>query len=207
MIEIKLDLDLGGVLADLDQLASDVRERAAVSAVNKTLAKARTNMIRAISREFNVTAGYVRERLRVEGAVYRQGAAGISGTLNGSGQRGAKRSANVIAFLEKSVSLAQARKRAKAGTLDQLHFQIKRTGKRVVIPGAFIGNQGRTVFRRVGRSRLPIEAVQTIGVPQMFNTKRLNAVVVRAIQEDFPDIFEHELKFYTDRFNARRAGG
>lgn len=207
MIEIKLDLDLGGVLADLDQLASDVRERAAVSAVNKTLAKARTNMIRAISREFNVTAGYVRERLRVEGAVYRQGAARISGTLNGSGQRGAKRSANVIAFLEKSVSLAQARKRAKAGTLDQLHFQIKRTGKRVVIPGAFIGNQGRTVFRRVGRSRLPIEAVQTIGVPQMFNTKRLNAVVVRAIQEDFPDIFEHELKFYTDRFNARRAGG
>lgn len=205
MIEIKLDLDLGGVLADLDQLASDVRERAAVSAVNKTLAKARTNMIRAISREFNVTAGYVRERLRLEGAVYRQGAARISGTLNGGGQRGAKRSANVIAFLEKSVSLAQARKRAKAGTLDQLHFQIKRTGKRVVIPGAFIGNHGRTVFRRVGRSRLPIEAVQTIDVPQMFNTKRLNAVVVRAIQEDFPDIFEHELKFYTDRFNARRA--
>ena len=67
-INVEVKLNLGGVFAALDQLQSDIGERAAVSAVNKTLAKARTNMIRAISREFNVTAGYVRERLRIEGA-------------------------------------------------------------------------------------------------------------------------------------------
>jgi hypothetical protein len=130
------------------------RERAAVSAINKTLAKAKTNMIRAISREYNVSAGYVRERLRVEAATYRRGAAQIYGTLNGSGERGRKRSANVIAFLEKSVTSWRRRRKARRpATLSQLHFQIKRGSSRVVIPGAFIGNKGRTVFQRVGKER------------------------------------------------------
>jgi hypothetical protein len=201
---VKFDIkhNFPDVMRQLDQLQKDLRDQAMVSAVNKTMAKAKTNMIRVISREFNVTAGYVRERLNVARARFRNGRAIIEATLDGSNK---KRSANLIAFLEKSTSLAQARKRAKAGNLDQLHFQIKRTGGRVVIPGAFIGNKGRTVFIREGKTRLPIKAVQTVGIPQMFNTKRLNAVVVQAMKDDFPDIFEHEAKYYVDRFNARRA--
>jgi hypothetical protein len=203
MIEVKIDVRLGGLLADLDRLQSDVRERAAVSAVNKTLAKAQTNMIRAISREFNVSAGYVRDRLNIARAKFAGGRAFIAGALQATGAK--KRSANLIAFVEKSVTLAQAKKRAKAGTLDQLHFRIKRQGKMVVIPGAFIANKGRTVFIREGKSRLPIKALQTIDVPQMFNTKRLNKVVVDAIDKDFPGIFANEMKFFVDRFNRGRA--
>lgn len=204
-INVMAKVDLGGAYAALAQLQSDIRERAAVSAVNKTLAKARTNMTRAITRAYNVTSTYVRDRLRVEGAVYRNGQAYIYGTLNGSGARGKKRSANLIAFIEKSTTFAQAKQREKAGTHGQLHFQIKRTGPRVVIPGAFIGNKGRTVFIRQGKPRLPIKALQTIDVPQMFNQRDVNRAVVRAIENDFPSIFAHELKFYTDRFNARRG--
>jgi hypothetical protein len=206
-INVGVDIDIGGATADLDELQVAVREQAAVSAINKTLAKGRTNMIRAISREYNVTAGYVRERLRIEGATYQRGKAQIFGTLSGSGARGQKRSANLIAFLEKSVTFAQAKKRAKAGTLDQLHFQIKRGARRVVIPGAFVGNKGRTVFIRRGKDRLPIDPVQTIDVPQMFNARRVNDVVRRAIEQDFPDIYEHEVQFYTSRFSQKRARG
>lgn len=205
-IKIEVKVDLGGTLAALDLLRADVRERAAVSAINKTLAKARTGMTRAIARTYNVTSTYVRDRLKVEGAVYKGGRAYIYGTLSGSGVRGAKRSANLIAFVEKSTTFAQAKKRAKAGTLGQLHFQIKRTGPRVVIPGAFIGNKGRTVFIRQGKSRLPIDALQTIDVPQMFNQRDINRTIVRAMENDFPAIFKHEMQFYTDRFNRRGAG-
>lgn len=204
-INVEIKVNLGGVMAALDELQAAVRERAAVSAINKTLAKARTNMTRAIARHYNVTSTYVRDRLRVEGAVYRGGRAHIYGTLNGSGKRGKGRSANLIAFVEKSTSLAQARKRAKAGTLEQLHFQIKKTGPRVVIPGAFIGNKGRTVFIRQGKPRLPIKALQTIDVPQMFNQRDINRSVRRAMENDFPPIFAHELKFWTDRFNRKAA--
>ncbi|MCL5459996.1 hypothetical protein M3M33_15265, partial [Loigolactobacillus coryniformis] len=76
-----------------------------------------------------------------------------------------------------------------------LKFKIKRAGGTVSINGAFIGNQGRTVFRRVGNKRLPIEGVSTIDVPQMFNTRRINAAVVAAMRAKFPAIFQRELTF------------
>lgn len=204
-INVQIKVNLGGALAALDKLQDDVRHRAAVSAVNKTLAKARTGMTRAIARAYNVTSTYVRDRLQVNGAIYRGGRAHIYGTLTGSGKSGKSRSANLIAFIEKSTTFAQAKKRQKAGTHGQLHFQIKRTGPRVVIPGAFIGNKGRTVFIRQGKERLPIKALQTIDVPQMFNQRDINRSVVRAMENDFPGIFRHELQHYTDRFNARGA--
>jgi hypothetical protein len=202
-MDLRIDADFGGVLAGLDLLQADIRERAAVSAVNKTLAKSKTNMVRAISREYNVSSAFVRDRLNIARAKFVGGKAVIAGALDGS--NGKKRSANLIAFVEKSVTLAQAKKRAKAGNLDQLHFQIKRKGVKTVIPGAFIANQGRTVFKREGKARLPIKAISTIGLPQMFTTRRLNQAVVDAMKTDFPAIFEHEVSYYTDRFNKRRA--
>lgn len=202
---VEIKVNLGGVAAAARLLRADIPERAATSAVNKTLAKARTAMTREITRTYNVTSTYVRDRLRIEGAVYRGGKAQVYGTLSGSGRNGPSRSANLIAFVEKSVTLAQAKKRAKAGTLNQLHFKIKKTGPKVVIPGAFIGNKGRTVFIRQGKARLPIQALQTIDVPQMFNSRRINKVVRDAMELEFPRIFEHELKFWTERFNRSVA--
>lgn len=202
-MDIRIKTDFGGAFAALDQLQADIRERAGVSAVNKTLAKGRTRMAREISREFNVTYGFVVERLNIAKAKFVGGKAVIAGALDGS--NGRKRSANLIAFVERKTTLAQAKKRAKAGTLDQLHFQIKRKGGRVTIPGAFIANQGRTVFMREGKARLPIKALTTIGIPQMFNTRRLNKIVVDLMREEFPAIFAHEVEYYTQRFNRRRA--
>ncbi|MCC2673064.1 MAG: hypothetical protein K0R58_11 [Ramlibacter sp.] len=219
MVNVTAKLNAVELLGLLDQLHLDVRDRAAVSAVNKAIAKGQTRMVRVISREYNVTAGYVRERLRIERAKFVRGKAVIAAALVGGGSRGAKRSANLIVFTERSTSLAQAKKRMKAGeggtyklgstTVSkalELRFKIKRGSAPKVIKGAFIGNQGRTVFIREGSARLPIKALSTIDVPQMFNTRRLNDEVVRSIEQDFPGIFEHEVKFFTDRFNARRAG-
>jgi len=53
-------------------------------------------------------------------------------------------------------------------------------------------------------ARLPIKALQTIDVGQMFNTRRINAKVVQLIEARFPDIFANEARFFTARFNAGR---
>lgn len=198
-MDIRIELKLGGLVREVDQLRGDVRERAAVSAVNKAVDKGKTRMTREISREFNVSQADVRDRLRIHKAKFVGGKAVIQATLDGS--NGKKRSMNLIAFVEKKVTLAEAKRRAKSGTLDQLRFQIKRKGQPVIIPGAFIANKGRTVFVREGKARLPIKALSTIAIPQMFTTRRLNTVVVDAMQRDFPGIFEHEVKYFTDRFN------
>lgn len=197
-MQLTIKADFAGVESALKRLQDDIGKRALASAMNKTVDLARTQMTREITSEFNITSGYVRERLRVRRAAAK-GLVLEAALIGGKGGR--RRSANIIAFVEKSVSLAQARKRAKAGTLDQLFVKVKRRGGKKPLRGAFIGNKGRTVFERVGKERLPIKPVQTIDVAQMFNTRKINAAVVRMIRQRFPEVFEREARFYVDRFN------
>lgn len=218
-MKLEIKTNFADVQRQLDSLQREVRDRAMASAMNKTLDLARTQMTRQIAGEFNVTAGYVRDRLRVRRASARgAGVVHLYASLIGGKAGGRRRSANIIAFVEKSVSLAQGRKRAKAGTLRQVHVKIKRKGGVKPLGDLrFIGNKGRTVFERIPERKMASRAgklnkhtqaigpVQTIDVAQMFNTRRINRAVVAMIRERFPQIFEHEAKFFVDRFN--RAGG
>lgn len=162
-----------------DQLASQVLARS----LNRTMEQARTAMSREIRSEFNLPAAYVRERLQIRKAFARSGQFSLQAELIGGDGR--RRSANVIRF--------GARPGAAGVSV------LIRKGGRKEIKGSFIGNKGRTVFRRTGDKRLPIEPVQTIDVAQMFNTRRINAAVVAAMRQKFPAIFERELRYAMTR--------
>ena len=196
-MKLSIRTNFPAVTTAMATMREDIARQALARAMNRTLDQARTRMQREITSEFNVSAGYVRERLTVRRA-FAGGRIEISAELIGG--KGKKRAANIIAFVERSVTLAQARKRAKDGTLQVLRVKVKR-GSTKPLPGAFIGNKGRTVFRRVGKKRLPIEPVQTIDVAQMFNTRRINEVVLATINARLPEIFEREAAFYLQRFN------
>ncbi len=183
----------------LNALQKDIAAQALASAVNKTLDRAKTAMVREIAAEFVVSQSYVRERLRIRRATRKGGVYAVEGALLGG--RDKRRSANIIAFVEQSVTLAEAKRRIKAGIQNQLFVRIKRGAGKKPLKGAFIGNKGRTVFRREGKERLPIKPVQTIDVAQMFNTKRINAAVVKTMREVFPTIFDREARFFVQRFN------
>lgn len=183
---ISIKTSLAEVQKRMDELQSNVRTKATVSAVNKTMEQARTQMVREITSEYALKAGYVRDRLRIRRASFKQGAFSVEASL--AGGDGKRRSANVMAF-----GARQVRK--------GVSVKIKKAGGRQIITGAFIANQGRTVFQRVGSKRLPIKPVRTIDVPSMFNQKRINSAVVAAITDKFPAIFEREARFYVARFN------
>lgn len=174
----------------LTELRKDIAERAAASAVNKTMAQAKTSMSKEIRSEFTVPAAKVNAALRVSKASFRNGLYRIEATLESPAKRG--RSLNVINF--------QARQTSRG-----VSVKIKKGGPRKVIRSAFIANQGRTVFERVGKSRLPIKAVQTIDIAQMFNTRRINARVVKFIETKFPAVFAHEASFFLTKFNRGGA--
>jgi len=159
-------------------------ERAEVMAINKTATKAKTEMKRAISSEFMLTQREIAPHLRIVKA--RKGH--VMATLDpfDSPSKPGGRSMNLIHFMEKKVTLAQYRKRRKAEGRPQLRFKIKRGGGVKTIRGAFVGNKGRTVFQRTGKGRLPIKPVQTIGVPGMFNTRRINQRVLARIRKELP---------------------
>jgi hypothetical protein len=210
-MQLSIKTNFPAVQAALDRLQADVRDRALASAMNKTIDQARTGMVREITSEFNVKAAYVRERLRVRRASAKGRFAIEASLIGGKGGRG--RSANIIAFVEGVVSLAEGKRRAKAGTQNQLHVKVKKGGAKKPLKGAFIGNKGRTVFERVEGQQMSsrpgplnkhsqaIRPVQVIDVAQMFNTKRINAKVVQLMRDKFPAIFTREARFYTDRFN------
>lgn len=202
-MKLSIETNFKDVARQLKTLQADIATKATASALNKTVAQAKTAMGREITGEFNIKAAEVRDKLRIKRATARGGLVAIEAVLEAATGKGRGRGLNLIRFLEKSTSLAQARKRGKAGTQNQLHVQIKRSGGRKALGSAFIGNKGRTVFVRVGKERLPIKALTTIDVAQMFNTKRINAKVVQMIEAKFPTIFANEVRYFTERFNSR----
>lgn len=199
-MKIDIKTNFADVQRKLEELRSDIGDKVRASAMNRTLEQARTQMVREITAEYNLPTAYVRDMLRIQRASLKMGSFMMQASLIGGD--GKRRSANLIRFIERYVTLAQAKKRVKAGTLNQLLFQIKKAGGKKIISGAFIGNKGRTVFIRTGKSRLPIKALSTIDVPQMFNQRRINAAVVSAINTKFPEIFERELRYYITKFGS-----
>lgn len=178
--------------AKLEAMNQEIKAKVIASAINKTLDQAKTQMARQITSTYALPSAYVKDRLRVRGASPKGGMLKIEATLIGGDGR--RRAANIIMFAEKFTTLAQARKRSKRGTLQQLYVKVKRTGPAKPLPGAF--NKGRTVFERVGKSRLPIRPVQVIDVPQMFTSKAISNAVLAFIDTKFPEVFERESRYY-----------
>lgn len=195
MVALTIKSDFKNVQASLAKLSRDIEGRVISAALNKVAAKAKTEMTRAITSEFNLKAAEVSSRLRIVRANrnVKNWRVILDPFASGNfAKRGS--SLNLIRFVEKSVTLAEGRRRAKAGAKNKLYFQIKKAGGKKPVTGAFIGNQGRTVFVRTGTARLPIKALSTIDVPQMFNTKRINARVMARIKQEIPIEFNRAIK-------------
>lgn len=192
MVTLSIKTDFKDVDRQLRKLSSDLQLKFIPAALNKIIAKTNTLMAREISGEFNIAQKDVRSRLRIIRA--KRDFASFTASLDpyALGRRG--RSLNLIRFLEKSVSLAEGRRRKNNQSQSQLRFQIKLSGGKKTIAGAFIANRGRTVFVREGKARTPIKALSTIDVPQMFNTKRIQSVVLKKIDADLVIEFDRAIK-------------
>jgi hypothetical protein len=189
-MKISINTDFPDVARQIERLSDEIASQATARALNRTVEQGRTAMSREIRQEFVLPAAKVNSALRIERARFSKGSLKMEAMLESPSKEG--RSLNLINF---------AARQTKKGVT----FRISRAGGRKLIQGAFIANQGRTVFIREGKKRLPIKALQTIDVAQMFNTQRINAKVVETLRNKFPEIFQREAKFYTDRFNNRRA--
>ena len=189
-MSLTVEFDVDAVQATLARLPIDLRDKGAQLAVNKTAAKAKTEMKRQIVAVYNLKSTEGGGALHTTPASLKKGI--FTASLYPTSLSGSKkgRAMNVIHFLESKTTLADAKRRTSAGTLQQLFFQFKTVGGKKTIPAVngksapFIGNQGRTVFRRTGKASLPIEPVQVVGMQQMFNTKALNEAVLRKSAAD-----------------------
>lgn len=177
------------VRAQLARLSGDrARNRAFAMMANKVAAGARAEATRSIIATYAITADEVRNSIFLRRASARGALIAAEIDIFGSATHKG-RSMNLIHFLAVAQIKGQAFKlrRAKGKRADikalsgQLGFIFRRDRGLKALPGAFIGNQGRTVFERVGKSRLPIVAKQAIGVAQMFNYRGIRFKVIEKL--------------------------
>lgn len=195
----------------LDGMRQDLADRAASAALNKVGDKAKVTMTRAILDEYNIKREDVAPRLRLKRASRKDLYVVLDPFASGSKfSKAMGRSLNLIHFLDRRTTVAAAKKAKRAGKkattviggkeMPLLYFKIKKGEPAKPIPGAFIGNQGRTIFIRTSKSRLPIVGLATIGVPQMFSAKKINARVMARINKELPVEFDRAIKMVTERF-------
>jgi hypothetical protein len=185
---VKIDVrhNFPQALAQINGLQRDLRDKVLAGALNRVGDKARTETSRAIRAEYNITADRVRNSLVLRRATSRGGRLVVELQAFGSGSKRG-RSLNIKHFMEQRVTLAEARRRRKGGSLNVLRFKFRRTGGVKALPQAFVLNvPGLPVFQRVGPGRKGIEPMQVIDVPQMFNARKILKQVLARIDRAFP---------------------
>lgn len=183
---------IDSVQRELNRIAGEFQQgKAAAMAINKVAAKAQVEIRRAVVDRYQIKADEVRGSLSLRRATAGRGQVAAQIDIFGSPSRRG-RSMNMVHFLAAVQAAGRAIKtRGGRGTKKQLAalegqigFAIKRGGGLKTIPGAFIGNHGRTIFMREGKGRLPIKPVQVIGVSQMFSERSIRARVLAKIEAD-----------------------
>lgn len=186
-IEVKTDFH---ALEPLRALPAALRNRVLARTLNEVGKTAQVQARKEIAEEFNIPSREVGSMLFLTRAKAR--GQEISVQVGALSRRG--RSLNLIRFVERSVTLAQARKRRKAGTLDLLRVKVRRAGGLKILGQPhwaegkpFVMTNRRTGGTFVG-AREPggrVRGVQTIDVPSMFNTKRLTRKLIGQMRADF----------------------
>lgn len=190
MITVKV-LGMAAITDHLRALPKELHGQAIGPALNRTAEKARAEIARALPQEYAVKAAEVRSAISLRKASGEKLSAVVE-IFGSAKKRG--RSLNLIHFLAAVQSAGKAyrtrgargNRKALAALDSQIGFLIKKAGGLKKIEGAFIGNKGRTIFRRIGKARLPIEPLQVIGFSQMFASRRMSSRVMAKINADLP---------------------
>jgi hypothetical protein len=170
VISISVEADISKALAMLTSLERDLVPRAASAALNRVAVSARAVAVQEIARTTGLTQAEVRQRLDIRTANRNYLAASISAV---------PWSPNLIRY---------AARQTKAG-VSAAPWRNRRVHKHT-----FIGNQGRTVFVREGKSRLPIKSVRGPSVPKEFMQGYAIKAMQARVAERFALEFDRALK-------------
>lgn len=190
--------DLG---KQIDALSDTVRNKVVPRTLNKVVEGARGQMATTISATYNITKREANQNLRTDKASAKAGKFFMEARVYAPSRKKG-RGFNVVRFI-------QGRRIVGGRGKAQLRLQIIR-GKGTMIKGAFLANDGKTVFvrtgegkremtkgRYAGKMREPIEAKTTVDIPQMFNARRVTREVIAYMNRRAPVVFVQELKFAT----------
>ena len=151
-------------------------DKATNSAIGKTARKTRTFISKNVRQEYTVKAGDIRKSV-------------------GTRIRRPSRTSAALDYKGSTISLRRfgARKRQVNGR-PGVSVAVKK-GQRKVVKGGFSHGNG-PIFKRIGRSRLPIEKLFGPSVPQMVSNLQITDKTNEFIGFEFPKEFDIAMRFF-----------
>lgn len=192
MLKIDIRTDLKKEAARLKRLSAKMNDQVVVRALNKTARQAKTQAGREIKDYYKIGTRVVNRHITVKTA----GRGKLEAFVKAEG-----RPIPMLAFKARQTS-------------EGVSVSIK--GRRILIPGAFIGRMksGHVgVFRRggykgnfeqtgesfgrfkFGRKRLKINELFSFNIPQGFSNKVVMDKVISRINQQFPKVLSQEIRF------------
>lgn len=182
MIGIGMKSNIAEIAALLGVESKETINAAAVSALNKTAAKAKTASARQIrDAGFKLKVSDIKDNIIVQKAWKSR----MVASVNAKG-----RPIPLINFLVRQ---------APEGCIVNIKGQAKLIAHSFV---ATMPNGHKGIFSRRTKSRLPIDQLFTVSIPAMFMARKVNDQLRQQIAEDFPKIFRGELSWKA--FKQRR---
>jgi hypothetical protein len=170
MVSVTTTVDFSGAFREITNLEKAVLPQAATAALNRVAASARTQAVRVIGAESSLKQADVRPHVTLTKATRTR----LEAVINAQPW-----SPNLIRYQARQV---------KAGV------SARAWGQRKVYKGAFIGNKGRTVFKRATKERLPLKALHGPSVPKEFVATKTRSAMDAKIKERFVPEFESALR-------------
>ncbi|MCP3923336.1 MAG: hypothetical protein GY714_12200 [Desulfobacterales bacterium] len=156
------------------EVIGDKANGALARSVNRTIQGVKTDSVRSVRENYNVKAASVRKGFSFKKANRRSSNA--SALVRGSR----------ISLREFGVRPNSLRSRPKVG----LSVRVGR--QRKTIRSSFF-SKGKHIYRRVEKSRLPVEKLLGPSIPQMMNNEEVVNNVEKSAVERFEKNFKHEM--------------
>lgn len=171
---MKPNVELKGLDKVLAVLNPDVVLKASARTLNELGSELKTDTVKEVRETYNVKASGLKSKLKTKNATF----SNLKWTMEVPNDK----RINLINFGARKV---------KTG----VSIKILNKGSRKVVKGAFIANQGKTVFQRKTKARLPIKTVTAMSPSQMISSKLRDRRIEEATRKA-PKKFQHNFDYY-----------
>ncbi len=171
-MKIEIKVDMKGLNETIEALSPAKFQKAIIRALDRTAKQGKVAAQKIIREEYNIKLHDISSKIKTD--------------IHPSKLEA------VITATDRSIPLIEfAARQIKTG----VSFQVKR-GSRKTIKSAFIASMKsghRGVFTRIGKKRLPIKQLYTIGVAEMFGSKKVIEAIKKRIYEQWEKNITHEI--------------
>lgn len=179
-MEISVKADVQAALREVSRWQREAVPKAAAHALNTTARQVQSAAVKELARETGLKQKDIRVALSRVRATWTR----LQSEVIATG-----RAVNLIRFTRQS--RAQAR---KAGGVRANAWGVSRLYR-----GTFIGNLGRTVFKRAGKGRMPIRAVHGPSIPREMAREKVSRILRTVAETNWAENFARDLRYYLNR--------